>query len=89
MYDYPTIIETDEDIVSDGDKVCLYVSVPCCVCCCVIGLMLFEQDKGNSSSEKVVLKNTKVFSVLMCDVGVKYVLCCRLMESCGRRCINQ
>ena len=40
--------------------------------------MLFGQDKGISSSEKVVLKNTKVFSVLMCDVGVQYVLCCRM-----------
>ena len=40
--------------------------------------MLFGQDKGNSSSERVVLKNTKVFSVLMCGVGVQYVLCCRM-----------
>ena len=40
--------------------------------------MLFGQDKGKSSNERVVFKNTKVFSVLMCDVGFQYVLCCRM-----------
>ena len=43
----------------------------CCVVCNVALLLYSEinvigQDKDQSSSERVVLKNTKVYSVLLC-----------------------
>lgn len=37
-----------------------------------------DQDTSISSSERVVHKNTKVFSVLVVGVGFPYVLCCRM-----------
>ena len=62
----PTINETDESVVSDTNKVCVSFCVLfLCVLLCVV-LNVIGQDKDISSSEQVVLKNTKVFSVLLC-----------------------
>ena len=41
---------------------------------------IVDQDTSVSSSERVVLKNTKVFVVYVVGVGFPYVLCCRMDE---------
>ena len=61
----PTINETDESVVSDTNKVCVSIACVYCLLCCVV-LNVVGQNKDISSSERVVLKNTKVFIVLLC-----------------------
>ena len=56
---------------------CVFLCVFVYVLLCGVFNVLY-QDKDVSSSERVILKNTKVYILLLYCVSFQHVLCCRM-----------